>query len=123
MCIDRLKNDLLKWKFHLQTAENFKEIIFPLPMIFWSFTLIFMFCELGERLTAQFDEIDEEIFRSNWYAFPMDVQRMLPLIMDGTQEPIVLSGLGNILCTREAFKNVIDFQMKFNSVIFLMNHF
>lgn len=93
----------------MQTAQNVKELILPATTAFWSFIQIFLICELGERLTGQFDEIATEIFRSNWYTFPMDVKKALPLFIKGAQIPVVLNGLGHILCTREAFKNASFF--------------
>lgn len=36
----------------------------------------------------------------------MDVQKMLPTIVMCAQQPVIIVGFGNILCTREVFKNV-----------------
>lgn len=78
----------------------------PCVMIYWSVVEIFLFCEFGERLTKRFDEIDDEIFDWDWYAFPIEIQKMLPIIMIGTQKQVRLEGFANIQCTRQTFKNV-----------------
>lgn len=78
----------------------------PVPFLIGSFGQIFFFCELSERITKQFVEVDEEICNSHWYKLPIDIQKMYPMIIIGSQKPVSLYGLGNIECSREAFKNV-----------------
>lgn len=75
-------------------------------LTFWSFILIFTFCDLGENVTNQFDEIDL-YYQCNWYLFPLNIQRILPIIIINSQELVVLHAFGNVSCTREAFKKVI----------------
>lgn len=66
-----------------------------------------MFCHYGENVTSQFDTINYAIYDCDWYLFPNEVQRILPTVMMSTQKQMVLRGLGNVVCTREAFKRVI----------------
>lgn len=73
-----------------------------------SFALIFSFCELGEQIMSQFNKIDEEICNFDWHLLPLDIQKIYPIIMIGTQAPVMLIGMGNIECTREAFKKVSE---------------
>lgn len=42
----------------------------------------------------------------DWYMFPLCVQKIWPTIMAGAQEPVQLTGIGSIACTRQAFHNV-----------------
>lgn len=65
-----------------------------------------MFCYFGENITNQFNVINHAIYGCDWYLFPHEVQRILPTIMVSTQRPLILRGFGNVVCTREAFKNV-----------------
>lgn len=74
--------------------------------LFWGYAVIFIFCELGERLTQEYDKLYDVICEFNWYAYPLKVQRILPIAFAGAQDQIILQGFGNCLCTREAFKNV-----------------
>lgn len=91
-----------------KAEENFNPIELILTFVFvsWSFLIIFFLCEFGERLSGKFDAIDEELYQCTWYLFPMGMQRMVLTLMLGTQEPVFLRGFGNIVCTREAFKEV-----------------
>lgn len=75
-------------------------------MVFWSFAQIFLFCEFGERLTGRFNEIDQQVNQCDWYTFPLQIQKLLPIFLKGTQNPIVLYGIGELKCTRETFKDV-----------------
>lgn len=75
-------------------------------MVFWSFFAISVFCELGEKISGQFDELDEAIYQSDWYEFPTKVQRVLPIIMMTTQQTTVPCGYGNLPCIRESFQRV-----------------
>lgn len=68
-----------------------------------------MCCELGERLTDRYNHIDMDIFCSNWYIFPQNIQKVLTLFLNGIQEPVVLSGFGNLEWSRESFKNVSQY--------------
>lgn len=83
-----------------------QNLFLPSTILVWSVGQILILCEFGERLAHQFLEINDEIFRSNWYKLPIDIKKMLPIIVNGTQHPIVISGIGDTECTRETFKNV-----------------
>lgn len=75
-------------------------------MLFWSFIQIFLFCEFGERLTRQFININKELAECDWYKFPLNIRKLLPMVLNGTQNPLVLTGIGQLKCTRETFKAV-----------------
>lgn len=68
--------------------------------------VIFLLCECGERVTGHYNAIDRVICECDWYSFPHDVQKMLPIVMMSTQRPVSLKGFGNIFFIRETFKMV-----------------
>lgn len=90
-------------------AESLEDLFIPTIFTFSAFAPIFLFCELGDRITNETNEAYNEILRCEWYLAPIKVQKILPITLIGTQKPIYLSGFGNIVCTREAFKNVRNF--------------
>lgn len=92
--------------FCSQAAENLADYCLPFCLMFWSFAQIFLMCECGETLTSQFMGLNDAILQCDWYTFPIEVQQNLPIIIMGTRNPVVISGYGMILCTREAFHNV-----------------
>ena len=81
----------------------------PFFLIFWAFTLIFFYCELGKMVTNEFNLFNEELCQCKWYLFSLDMQRMMLIFMSDAQQPMLLRGYGNIECTRDSFKNVIFF--------------
>lgn len=68
--------------------------------------LVFIACEIGQRLTDEFDEIKLTIDKFKWYLLPIEIKRMLPMIKANAQEPVPLECFGSIVCIREVFKNV-----------------
>lgn len=79
--------------------------------IFWSTGLAFIPCELGERTSGTFVEICDEIDNFDWYAFPMKIQKILPLILINAQEPVAIECFGSIACARDVFKRVSKTQI------------
>lgn len=75
-------------------------------MAFWSFGLISLYCEIGERLTAEFECFDQELSSYDWYLFPIDLQRTLATVMMYTQKSASLRGYGNTTCNRVALGRV-----------------
>lgn len=63
-------------------------------------------CELGTRMSNSFIEITHEIEQLNWYLFPIEAQKILPIIVIIVQEPVMIQCFGSISCARETFKNV-----------------
>lgn len=81
----------------------------PISLVLCSFTLIYLLCELGEKVTSCFGVFNVELYRCHWYLFPIEVQRMLVIFMSDTQQPIFIRSYGNIMCTRKVFKKVVIF--------------
>ena len=82
-------------------------MIIPLVQIGWSSGLAFIPCELSERISIAYDHVYYAIEELDWYAFPIELQKMLPIIMINVQEPVALQCYGSILCGRDVFKKVL----------------
>lgn len=76
----------------------------------YSFILLYAFSELGERVRVSFEEIDNAIYAMKWESFPIKIQRMLPIIQMVAQQGVQLTAFGNIACSRETFKKVIQLE-------------
>lgn len=92
--------------FYLQVINNWIDLFMAIVLVFWSFAQIMLFCELGERLTDRFEKINDEILQCDWYTLPIQVQKILPMILGSTQQPFVINVFGSIRCSRETFKVV-----------------
>lgn len=88
------------------------------PVILWKSALygfvvvglMFFTCEIGQRFTELFEEIDYDFERLNWYLFPYKIQRILPTILVGVQKPLVIGYFGVFEACREQFKKVSSFK-------------
>lgn len=81
--------------------------IVPFMNMLWVLFLLFVACELGERVSNEFVELDDTICLFNWYKFPQNVCRDLPFIQMCTQQPVRINVFGKkISCTREIFQKV-----------------
>lgn len=72
----------------------------------WSFGLIFVSSEICQRISSAFDRIDYKLTGLNYYLLPIDVWKILPVIIVNAQEPISIGCFGSISCERITFKNV-----------------
>lgn len=88
--------------------ENVGEVTTSLVVFGWAMLFVFFWCECGKIVTTGFAMFDYELWQCKWYLFPIEMQQMLAFIMSNTQEPATLQGYGNIVCTRDTFKRVID---------------
>lgn len=61
-------------------------------------------------------EIDDMVGELNSYAFPLDNQKMLLVLMAMTQKPFRFSVFGSIEVGRESFKSVSSFDKSFVDV-------
>lgn len=68
--------------------------------------LVFIACELSQRISDEFEKINWNINRFTWNLFPIEIKRMLPMIMAIAQKPAELECFGSITCSREVFKGV-----------------
>lgn len=73
---------------------------------FFGFALIYVVCELSQRISNAFSDICDAIDTYDWYLYPLELQRMLPLIILPIQQPVVIRCFGCVQCSRRAFKNV-----------------
>lgn len=72
------------------------------------FVTLFAACETGERVTHQFNQFDESFYQCDWHSFPLVLQRVYLIVLAGAQDPVIIQGYANTVCTREAFKNVMS---------------
>lgn len=75
-------------------------------MVCYAFGTLFVACELGQRASNAFDEINDVIGQFDWYLFPDELKKILPIIMQFAQRPVDVEFFGSISCSREVFKRV-----------------
>lgn len=95
-----------RWPKKSDTSSTTSEFVQSLLSVVWSFVIVFAICEFGERLTMQFVVFSETISQCRWYTYPIEMQRILPILIANTQQPGFIESYGNIECTRDSFKKV-----------------
>lgn len=78
-------------------------------------TYIFVLCIFGDETTTKFEEIHLAIGKCKWNEFPIEIQKLLPLVLRVAQEPIYLGGYMNVRCTRPFMKEVSKQSIRFDS--------
>lgn len=104
----RFRTDLFSvWNFLFQMYDpsNIMQLTKFCSLVFWSFVQLFLICESSERITDRFDKIEIYVL-CDWYALPLRTQRILPTVIVNTQEPVLLTAVGSLTCTRDTFKQV-----------------
>ena len=98
---------LFTFFFKSDSHSNPTELLNSFMGVVWTFLTIFMFCEMGEHVTHQFKIFHEKIYQTNWYLFEIDIQRLLVIMLSGTQRSACIHGYAYTICTRKAFKKVL----------------
>lgn len=86
--------------------SNPVEMIFTVILMILPSAAIFSFCEFGEMVNTQFDGFLGELCQCDWYAFPIDIQQVLVIVLTCTERPTIIRGFANTECTRVTFKKV-----------------
>lgn len=89
-----------------QHHENIMSTLVLIVCGVFGLVIVFVECELGQRMSNEFGGIGFTIDKLDWYLFPIDVQRMLCVIIANAQQTISLECFGSMTCTRELFKQV-----------------
>lgn len=109
---------------HSQAKHNALVLFVSMFYAFYGFGLVFVVCELGERLTNAFEQIEYEIEKSDWYLFSHEIQRLLPIILIVSQQPVELECFGSVNGRRETYKKVshLSFDsLKFCGILCVLN--
>lgn len=72
----------------------------------WAFVMIFIFCGQSEQMINEFDAFNQKLGQCTWYLLPPKMQQMYLIFISNTQQPKIIRGYGNILCTHDTFKKV-----------------
>lgn len=66
---------------------------------------VFLTCDLGQRNSDKWNEINLKIEQFSWYLFPKELKQILPMIIAAAKQPIDLECFGSFSLSRE-FKKV-----------------
>lgn len=72
----------------------------------YSFGASFIVCEITQLICDAVNEFDMEISQIDWYLYPIEIRKMLPMIMNVAQKSIEVKWFGSMALDRETFKKV-----------------
>lgn len=96
---------LLMIQIQLRQRDNLAILFVTMIEIVYAFGVMLIASEMGQRMNVEFDECSQMVDQFDWYLFPTKVQRMLPLILNFTQQPFVVRCFGSSACDRNTFKS------------------
>lgn len=68
--------------------------------------LMSAYCEMGQQVTNSFGKIENTLTQMDWHLFPIETQRMMPMLLMVAQQPLEFMGYGNFSATRDIMKKV-----------------
>lgn len=102
-------------------SDDMLELVRSTMTLICCFECLLFFCYFGQRVTSAFSSLSEFIYTLDWQSFPIGMQKYISLIMQYSQKPVYIRGLGSIHCTLEVFQKVTpsdDFDLVFNSLTY-----
>lgn len=69
----------------------------------------FLFCHFANSATDEIARLGFTAYNSNWYDWPNDIRKYIPLVIIRSREPVYFSGLGIVRCTLQVFGDVSKF--------------
>lgn len=91
---------------YFQRDSNTILLVISLVQLGWSSSLTFIPCELSERISIAYFEVCDAVDELDWYLFPIEMQKLVPIVMVNSQAPIALRCFGSVFCGRDVFKKV-----------------
>lgn len=85
---------------------NANDIGFICIKIWFTFGLLFGYCEMGGQISSAFGEIEKEMYEMDWLFFPMKMQKMMLMVLRNAQQTTAFLGYGNFPANRETMKRV-----------------
>lgn len=101
-------------------ANSITAIIYLVNKIFWVFSPVAIICELCERMSDEFEEFRVQIMTFKWYSVPIEMRKMLVIIMQTAQKPIEFECFGSISCNRETLAKVLSNLLIHSSLLNLL---
>lgn len=81
-------------------------LVVPVFQLMCAFGLVFLACEFCGRCCYRFDGINDVVNQFDWYLFPIELQKSLPMIVNNAQQAFHFECFGSIPCDRETFQKV-----------------
>ena len=78
----------------------------------YSVGLLCIVCEICQHGCDTINAFDMEIGQIDWYLYPIEMKKILPVIINMVQKPIEFKWFGSMASDRETFKQVNERNFK-----------
>lgn len=85
---------------------NIFDYVVVLSHVFMGYGQISVLCFYGQYLIDSYEQLNDSIIFSDWYKYPIGLQKILHMMIAATQYPVEIKGFGSSSCTREILKEV-----------------
>lgn len=93
-------------KFLQATDDLYFMILYNMLCVSSSLTWPFGLCNAATKMTTSCAEMAETIYNTEWYNFPNELQKYLPLVMARSQQELEFKGFGVVMCDLNKFLRV-----------------
>lgn len=92
--------------FQTHHVNHSDELLQSIVANVYSIGVLIIVCEICQRIRQDFEECSEMVDQLDWYLFPVATQRLMPMILHFTQQPIEITYFGSKPCNRGTIKTV-----------------
>lgn len=66
-----------------------------------------LFCLFGHETTENYETVYRALCTNwKWYEFPLEIQKLLPMLLVNAEQPVHLKAYFSVYCTRDFMKSV-----------------
>lgn len=97
------------FNLYFQSVPGNKLVVLLVTIFYasYAFGVVFVICELCQRLTNAFDKITDVFAQLKWYLLSNNFQQMMLLtLLINVQQPVDITCFGSISCCRQTFVDV-----------------
>lgn len=108
-CFGPILHVFLLFRHQLLKTDSYDAIIQYLMCFMVGVGWLFAFCFNGENATEGFKDFADYTYHLDWYAYPLNVQKKLQMMITISQDTMHVEGYFNTRCTRGVFRKVCIF--------------
>lgn len=86
--------------------DSFMPLLLTISCGIEGLVVVLICCELNQRSSDAFEQIEFTIDEWHWHLFPIEMQKMLLVIIANAQKPVEFECFGSITCSRTVFRKV-----------------
>lgn len=102
----RLISTTNSFRFQPNGGTDTLVLLSSIMLCFGTLLLSMICCEMGEQLSDTCGGVEESLAQVRWYLFPLEIQQLFPIVIQYSQERLVIRFFGSMAVTRAQFRKV-----------------